>query len=486
MASALASIREHLRFRLGEISPGTWTDDELDTQINNAEKKVCEDSIILGNALLAEASDTNIIAGQYKYILPSDFISVIDMFQLYSGMQYRLTKSSVGLMLDRFRPATTASRLLKYDVRGIAPAVLNIGVATDGSNTTLVNSDIDFTSMGITTNRDYVLNLTDNSRALITSIGATTLTFSDGLTGGARDSFRLGDEYQIEEAEATRKVLYVYPVPAGSDINTQESYTAGGDSTIPVGDVSGVENKAAQSFQVKTSVVVREVSIYLDTETGSPMGDINIRIETDNSGIPSGTLVNSYASASIKSPTTAWNSATFANVFRLSKNTTYHIVAQTISQSDDTAFNWSIDTAGTYASGQVSTKSGAGAWSNSASSDALFKIEGSTSDESLIIHYARYPREMTVDTDQSEIPQYAREAVYIWAMYLCFSKSPGAGTNESHNMRALYKIEIEEVKDMVRNEEDGHADFVRDVMLKTGIETHKGVSLNIGLPLGVA
>ena len=484
MTYTLASIRSQLRFRLGEITPGTWSDAELNDCIYQAERKVCEDAITVGNAILVDTAVTNVIGGQYRYRLPSDTIAVLEVYHLKNNRYHRLRKGNIALMLDKFNPSSTSDTLTKWCVHGVAPDIITTGVATGGSNTTLVNTDVDFTTMGITANVDYVENITDDSRALITDVAANTITFSGGLQGGARNSFRLGDEYQIVTGEATKRLLYVYPVPSETQVETKTSHTTGADTSVIIGTSGGSDRQAAMSFQVSTDVVVRSVEIYLSGSTGSPVGPIVVRIETDNGGVPSGTLVSTNAVAVIESPSTGWNEVEFATPFRIGSGTTYHIVCKALTQSGDKYWSWAVDSDNGYSDGQVSVKVGSGAWSAQPAYDALFKVNGAEKTEDLIIYYARYPRKLVNDTDQSELPYWAKEAVLTYAMYLAFTKHPGAMTKEAQNARTLYEIEMQKVFQRMMDEENGHVDRVREVMWFGEDDTDEWY--NISLPLGKA
>lgn len=67
---------------------------------------------------------------------------------------------------------------------------IHTGEATGGSDTSLVDNGVDFTTLGLV-NGDTVYNITEGNRETITNITAHTLT----LTGGA--DFASGDEYAI-------------------------------------------------------------------------------------------------------------------------------------------------------------------------------------------------------------------------------------------------------------------------------------------------
>ncbi len=75
-------------------------------------------------------------------------------------------------------------------------------VCTGGSGTTLVDATAgrDFTSMGLVAGM-AVKNVTDGSKAYISTIATTTITFAATLTGGTANTFTAGDSYTILAGE---------------------------------------------------------------------------------------------------------------------------------------------------------------------------------------------------------------------------------------------------------------------------------------------
>lgn len=73
------------------------------------------------------------------------------------------------------------------------------GLATGGSSTTLTDTSVDFTALGIVAGMT-VNNVTDGSTASVSSVAATELTIST-LTGGTDNTFAAGDSYSIQSGE---------------------------------------------------------------------------------------------------------------------------------------------------------------------------------------------------------------------------------------------------------------------------------------------
>lgn len=74
------------------------------------------------------------------------------------------------------------------------------GTATGGGGTTLEDSAVDFTDMGLVAGM-YVRNVTDGSIAYIQTVAETTLTFAATLSGGSDNTFAAGDSYEILAGE---------------------------------------------------------------------------------------------------------------------------------------------------------------------------------------------------------------------------------------------------------------------------------------------
>lgn len=74
------------------------------------------------------------------------------------------------------------------------------GAATGGSDTTLEDTEVDFTDMGLVAGMT-VKNVTDGSEATISSVAETAITLSAALSGGTDDTFEAGDSYLIFAGE---------------------------------------------------------------------------------------------------------------------------------------------------------------------------------------------------------------------------------------------------------------------------------------------
>jgi hypothetical protein len=146
--------------------------------------------------------------------------------------------------------------------------------------------------------------------------------------------------------------------PGGTAIDqSQETSTV--DASL--GDSGGNEYRHAQSFSLSAAISCDQISLYFAAKTGSPSGNVTVRIETDNAGVPSGTLVHADATNAIASPTdSAWAMFTFPNPVALSASTTYWIVAGCDNQS--TNVRWNLRNGSGYSSGVEVFNTNGGAW----------------------------------------------------------------------------------------------------------------------------
>lgn len=164
------------------------------------------------------------------------------------------------------------------------------------------------------------------------------------------------------------------------DTRRVEWFESGTDANKVVGDTGGTETAQAQGFQVDAAMQMKAVQVYLKKAAGTP-GDITVRIETDSTNTPSGTLVNDSATATIPAFTTdsyAWVTVEFPAAFALAATTTYHVVLKTAAAANDQNYTWAADASSPgYTAGAMSASTdGGSSWSAVSGSDAYFRILG--------------------------------------------------------------------------------------------------------------
>ena len=284
MAWTRSTLRTKLRTKLSELTAGTWSDTDMNEYITDGEKKLCEEAIIQDeHAMLEETKHTALVASQYRYPLPSDFIDAL-LISHFRGNRYQpLTRRNIKSLRTNFNPSATSNAILFFEISGRMRVVLGSGTAdAGGSSTKLADAGVDFTTMSIVVNKDYAVNDADNSRALITVVvGANELTTA-ALTLGADNTWSEDDSYHIEQGEATLDVLNLSPAPASSDTTGTENLriiyaryaramTADGDYTeLPQFAYEGVLLAAAivalEKSMGLTSIDVANLGVKLDVE----------------------------------------------------------------------------------------------------------------------------------------------------------------------------------------------------------------------------
>lgn len=181
-------------------------------------------------------------------------------------------------------------------------------------------------------------------------------------------------------------VLMLVSFDAHSAVLT--SYEAGQDAGCEIGCGGGGcatrERACAQSFILANDATITDVDLYLNRNTGQ--GGIDIRIETEGSGTPSGTLADANAVCTIdhsSTPTSfAFANCTFSTSFELTASTTYWLHARrTVKEAGgaDQNYGWGTDSSSpTYTDGEF--KQSDNDYSTGPNwysvGDALFRING--------------------------------------------------------------------------------------------------------------
>lgn len=157
-------------------------------------------------------------------------------------------------------------------------------------------------------------------------------------------------------------------------------YETGNDANEIVGDEGGTEKAKSQGFQLSAATTISGAQMYLKKNAGTP-GNITVRIETDNTNKPSGTLAHANATGTITAFTTAsygWVEVTFTGTFSLSASTTYHLVLKTGAAANDNNYAWAADASSpSFSSGAQSYSTDGGTvWTADATKDQYFRLLG--------------------------------------------------------------------------------------------------------------
>lgn len=170
------------------------------------------------------------------------------------------------------------------------------------------------------------------------------------------------------------------------DTNSLTSYetVSTTDANGIVGDEAGTEKAKSQGFTIAGSgtVSISSARVYIKKNAGTP-GDITVRIETNSTDKPSGTLANANATATITAFTTSsygWVTVTFAAPFTLTLGTLYHLVLKTSAAANDQNYAWAGDASSPAYTGGASSAStdGGTVWSAASGTDYYFTIYGAT------------------------------------------------------------------------------------------------------------
>ena len=452
---SLDDLKILLRQRLGEPQIGaisnsvaytdpTRTVDELLDFINRAQKKVAEDSISQGHSILQGRTKIAVEPDIYEYALPSDFISVLELYQYHDTTFYRVDQHPLSGLRNHFTPGSTAAIYTHFDVYGVTSEILGEGVVTSTSisNTVFTDALASFSASGptgISVSEDMIYNLTDDSVGTITSLTSTTLTASSGLSGGKTNMWQQGDRYQVQRGNETLQVLNMYPPVSAGDTENIVSET----------DATAV-SAAYGTFSLTDEAVLYSVEAYIASAVTGP---VTVEVQ-DNSG----TVITRAAFDSAS--TSAYNEAVFEYSYRLAKSTTYRV--------------------------ELSDGAGANIPFLSTAAFTKFKVNGYTGNEYLDLYYARYPRPYsTTFTGSCEIPEWGIEAVILYAEYMALLKINGGRNNMATQALNDYKGEIANILRQRGLRSRNRVSVVGDVIGGSSrIPTIKNVPITTKLPLG--
>ena len=150
------------------------------------------------------------------------------------------------------------------------------------------------------------------------------------------------EDIDMMEYATDADVQAVWVSSDGESIN--QNFESGGDGFDVIGDADGTDYYQAIRFTTTKIIECNGASIYLNGQNGAPSGNMTFRIETDNYGEPSGTLVHANATAEIANgsiATSVWNKVTLTN-FQLAVGT-YWLVIYIPDQANDNWWYWYRD-----------------------------------------------------------------------------------------------------------------------------------------------
>lgn len=177
--------------------------------------------------------------------------------------------------------------------------------------------------------------------------------------------------------DASAQSAYV----TSASISTLVEQTSGTGYGATVGDESDYEQHVGQSFQLASSKIITGIGFNVHSKSGTNLsGGLTVRIETNGSNKPSGTLAHANASVNVTVSSTGWQTANFATPFTLSGSTKYWITFTCGGQSTDVYIRLYESTSNPYANGGATYNFDGGGWSTeSAGNDLQFRVYGAKS-----------------------------------------------------------------------------------------------------------
>jgi len=309
--------------------------------------------------------------------LPVTFGTIYDRtIRIVNGRVYFLARDEEDMLAIYECDGATARKVSK--LISTTMATLSSTLANKAAAGSYGNKYILAVSLGGTVN-DRVIVMDTDKRTIDKETGEILPSFLPlytGISASCFCSFPNSTTGAMELYYGDYSTGRVYKMETGSfDEEVSEEYHAGTDSQISITGATSL--RGAQSFQLDNTETVTAVSIYAH-KNGGTTTELTVRIETDSSGKPSGTLANANATGTIAAFTTTsstWKTVDFATPFSLTGSTTYWLVVQHTTEGVGSSdYHWDIDaSAPAYASGNAATYNGA-AWSAAAGSDAYFMV----------------------------------------------------------------------------------------------------------------
>ena len=432
MALTLSDLRTRLNVRTGDPNGAFLSTSERDMIINDAARKVASDLYRNGTALLTDRKKIQLEPNVTEYALPDDLIGVQEVFWEDSSTRYEVEQRPLQSFKDIDR---TGDRPVYFDVFGqTGEFVARANVATNSyfgdssyaDHTFRLHSRYksDGSSLGWSgfdlRIGDIVYNLTDDSSGTVTAIvaGSQPLVTAQ-LSGGQRNSVKLGDDLVFERGFKSLPVLHVYPKP--TDSITVE--------TVKEGSFTG------------TTTVTLTIDHSMTTTGTAPFHLYGIRFS--GGAVAGSDTSDTYyiyeGSVGASDATRGWRSY-------VRSGTTSILVKPQEDIYLDAAGTWDVR------------------FNSDSSTSADYKILKLKKSEGLSAYYARYPKSMGLDSDEFELPEIALEAALLHAEYEVHLKAEGGRNNLSSQAYALYEMELQKIIKFLRTRNIRGSRTVRNTM----------------------
>lgn len=293
--------------------------------------------------------------------LPVEFGAIYDRtIKIVNGFIYFLGLDADDVAsiyaFDGYNAVSVSDQRIRGTLNGLAPSQLETSCAVaDG-----LKYRVHFAESGQTTNNIGIIYDTSNK---------IFFPIEKRLTDGVADFAVMW----IRESSGTITVRggtqgtgQVYTINSGLNYDSlpDERYIASGTHNIPI--QANPAKRVAQSFKLSNyntteTVGIATVALRLRKLSGTTT-DLQLRIETDSSGVPSGTAVtNGTVTISAFTDTSyVWKTVSFATAPNLTGNTTYWLVLQHVTEdTGNSVYEWLGDPCTpSYTNGNLATDTG--------------------------------------------------------------------------------------------------------------------------------
>lgn len=226
----LMDLKVRTLMRLGEITNGTWSSNEVYFEGTEDEIIVDEIKVALNESQVSVLRDVfthqwipfrrlndriPLIPNQVIYTLPREYIQMVTCYHKRGNRQpLKLTPAILSMYRQlntdvRTSGSATNQYLEYYEISG------QIGEIIAQGEVTWQNASNQFTAeqigLALVNRGDLVSNLTDGSQAVITNVENGIITMGQGLHGGRSNRMQLGDEFIIQTREESRFAIEVWP-----------------------------------------------------------------------------------------------------------------------------------------------------------------------------------------------------------------------------------------------------------------------------------
>ena len=265
----------------------------------------------------------------------------------------------------------------------------NIFYRTGEQSTRFLNQSVDFTNcFEFANNFGYLASAGEAPDLWNCDFGTGTPTKTKCFANGGNTPLRFSNfsdipldwdgveevDYMEYSTDSSIRSAYIGNETELSRISqTQDAFGA------ILGRLGTNQYRQAQGFKVSTGdLIVTAIEVKQRADgAGSPTGNWTLRIETDNAGVPSGTLADANASIVVVPPgPDAVVKGTFAAPFSLTPGTQYHLVMVCDTQASGVYWSIAYKDTDAYTDGdRSSSNDGGSTWTDPGdNSDLYFKV----------------------------------------------------------------------------------------------------------------